>query len=329
MGHLTLDGERVFQVFLEDQNKPSLVKTLLIYFFLVFVAYMTVDLFLLKYIRPQFIPKLTSKDLIDLNIAREEFTGKLTGSEIGSKSFYVDPIVRRNIFNSGDMPIPIASLEGDGRGEEFEDNIPVKTSLALILEGTAVHRNPFRSIATVKGQEETATYTVDDQIENLAKVISILRKKVIFRNLENKKLEFIEIDRELLKAQAPRFKSAEQFSQGRSIMREGNTFRATRAEVNKHLSNYRSLLSQANTKPVKDPATGDVLGFEIFAIRPGSIFEQLGLKDGDIIDSVNGESVTNPGKAMSMFNQLRSASEINISINRNGRSEELEYQIED
>jgi len=32
---------------------------------------------------------------------------------------------------------------------------------------------------------------------------------------------------------------------------------------------------------------------------------------------------------MSMFNQLKSASEINVSINRNGSSEELEYTIED
>ena len=321
------------RVFSKDENKSGLVKTLSVYVFLVFVAYMAADLLLLKYVRSQFIPKLTNKDLAGFDMAREDFTGRLTDSEIGSKSFYVDPIVRRNIFNSGDMPIPIASLEGDGGGEEFEDNIPVKTQLPLTLEGTAVHRNPFRSIATIGNDEETATYTVGDQIENLAKVISVLRKKVIFRNLENKRLEFIEIDRELLKLKAQSSYSKPinrpRFVQNNSLIRDGNTFKASRAEVNKHLSNYRNLLSQANTRPVRDPATGDILGFEVFAIRSGSIFEQLGLKNGDVINSVNGESVTDSSKAMSMFNQLRSANEIKISIKRNGRLEELEYQIED
>ena len=317
----------------EEQKKSSLFKSLLIYLFLVFASYMIADLVLLKYVRPQFLPKLESKDLTDLNIAREDFTGRLSNSEIGSKSFFVDPIVKRNIFNSGDMPLPIASLDKNSGSEEFEDNIPVKTNLGLTLEGTAVHRNPFRSIATIRGQKETATYTVGDQIENLAKVVSVLRKKVIFRNLENKKLEFVDIGREISRAQMPRPKAVSQrpkFSAPDGpLEREGNTFTTTRSEVNKYLSNYRSLLSQANTKPVRDPATGDTLGFEIFAIRPGSIFEQAGLKDGDIIDSVNGESITDQGKAMSLFNQLRTADEINISINRNGRSEELEYIIED
>jgi len=291
---------------------------------------MVADLVLLKFVRPEFLPKLTKKDLAGLNIAKESYTGSLTDSDIGSSAFLVKPTVKRNIFNSGKMPIPIASLDKEEPKDEMEDNIPVKTGLSLTLEGTAVHRNPFRSIATIKGQKETLTYTVGDQIETVARVVSVLRKKVIIRNLNNRKLEFVAIDRELLKAQNNRPKKTKpSFAKKDSaIVRDGNRFKTSRAEVNKYLSNYRSLLSQANTKPAKDPATGDILGFEIFAIRPGSIFEQLGLKDGDIIEGVNGESITNQGAAMSKFNELRSANEIKLSINRNGRTEELEYEID-
>lgn len=310
-------------------------KTTLIYLFILFLAFVVSDLLMLKYLRPNFLPEVTKKDVMDLNLNNEAETGPYLGSEIASKSFYLDKVIDRNIFNFGEMPLPLSRLkkeEGDGK-EEYEDNIPVKTGLALTLEGTAVHRNPFRSIATIKGQEKTGTYTVGDQIENLAQVISVLRKKVIFRNLDNKRLEFVEIDREKLlarKASRPTksFRPTSPQSSG-PIEREGNTFRTTREEVNKYLSNYRSLLSQANSRPVKDPATGEMLGYEIFAIRQGSLFEQLGLQNGDVISEVNGTKVTNPGQAMSMFGKLKKASDINITINRNGRSEDLEYQIEE
>lgn len=314
-------------------EKLGFLKTSLIYVFLLCLAFMVSDLLMLKYLRPQFLPVVTKKDVMDLNLAIEEETGPYIGSEIASKSFYLDKIIERNMFNFGEMPLPLSRLKKqDGEEEEYEDNIPVKTSLSLTLEGTAVHRNPFRSIATIKGREKTHTYTVGDQIENLAKVISVLRKKVIFRNLDNKRLEFIEIDREELLAKAPSaptksFRPTAPSPEG-PIVRDGNTFRTTRSEVDKYLSNYRSLLSQANSRPAKDPATGEMLGYEIFAIRQGSLFEQLGLQNGDIISEVNGTKVTNPGQAMSMFGKLKDASEINLTINRNGRSEDLEYLIE-
>ena len=313
----------------KDSKKSKLVKTIMIYFFLVFVSFMVADLVLLKFVRPKFIPEITAKDLTGLNIAREDYTGALSPSQIGSKNALVGPTLKRNIFNMGKMPPPLASLNSEEPSDEFEDNVPVKTSLSLTLEGTAVHRNPFKSISTIQGSKETLTYTVGDQIENVAELVSILRKKVIFRNLQNKRLEYVEIDRNTVRAKAPkkRVSISKPVSSG-AISREGNRFKTTRGEVDKYLKDYRSLLTQANTKPVKDPATGDILGFEVFAIKSGGIFDQLGLENGDIIDSVNGQSVTDQGKAMSLFNELRSANEIKISINRGGRTEELQYQID-
>jgi len=290
---------------------------------------MVADLVLLKFVRPNFIPEITAKDLTGLNISSEEYTGALSPSDIGSKNALVGPTLKRNIFNIGEMPLPLASLNSDDPTEELEDNVPVKTSLSLTLEGTAVHRNPFKSISTIQGSKETLTYTVGDQIENVAELVSILRKKVIFRNLENRRLEFVEIDRNAVRAKAPKKKvSVSKPAPSGAISRDGNRFKTTRGEVDKYLKDYKSLLTQANTKAVKDPATGDILGFEVFAIKPGGIFDQLGLENGDIIDSVNGQSVTDQGKAMSLFNELRSANEIKISINRGGRTEELQYQID-
>lgn len=317
----------------ENSNKgQSLIKSLLLYLFVAYFAFVVADLILLKYVRPHFQVAVSKKDLQNIQAGRERETGPFNNSEIDSKASYTDKVISRNIFNSGEMPPPVASQQPDSQEQEWEDNDPVLTSLPLTLEGTAVHRNPFRSIATMSFSGKTESYSVGDQINNDAEVISVIRKKVIFRNLRNKKLEYVEISRDQparpQQASRPNFRRPKVNSGSGLVKREGNRFRAKRSDVDKQLGNISQLLRQANSRPATDPATGELLGYEIFQIQPGSLYEQLGIQNGDIITSINGMKITNPAKAMTVYNQLKSSSEINATVNRGGREMDLEYIIE-
>jgi len=309
----------------------SLLKSFLIYLFLLYLAFVLSDLVLIKFVRPEFVSKLSAKDKAVASGVIEPETGSFEVADIGSKGSFTDKIVERNIFNSGPMPEPIANLQNKNKGEEIiEDNDPVLTGLQIVLEGTIVHRNPFRSLATLTASGKMLSYAVGDEVPGMAEIVSVVRKKVIFRNLRNKKLEYAEISRDQTQPQRAEVKRTRPITKPKGmVQRDGNRFTAKRADVNKQLSNISQLARQANSRPARDPATGELIGYEIFAIQPNSLFENLGLKNGDIISEVNGVKISNPAKAMSMFNQLKSASEINVSINRNGSSEELEYTIED
>ena len=57
-------------------------------------------------------------------------------------------------------------------------------------------------------------------------------------------------------------------------------------------------------------------------------FSQLGLKKMDVIKSVNGEPVTSPQKAMELYQALRNEGNISIGIERDGRTESLDYTVE-
>jgi len=314
----------------KTQSK-SLIKSLLIYIFLLYLAFVVSDLLMMKFVRPQFIAKLSAKDKVGSAGVVEPKTGGFEISDIGSKASYTDKIVARNIFNSGKMPEPLANLRNKEKKEEvLEDNDPVLTGLQITLEGTIVHRNPFRSLATLTAGGKMLSYSVGDEVPGLAEIVSVVRKKVIFRNLRNKRLEYAEISRDRVQPRKAQVKRAKPKPTKKALVqRDGNRFTARRSDVNKQLSNIGQLARQANSRPARDPATGELIGYEIFAIKQGSLFESLGLKNGDIISEVNGVKISNPAKAMSMFNQLKSASEINVSINRNGSNEELEYTIED
>ena len=49
---------------------------------------------------------------------------------------------------------------------------------------------------------------------------------------------------------------------------------------------------------------GQVDGFTLVDIMPGSIYEQLGLQRNDVIKGVNGEGVNSPTKAMELYKSL-------------------------
>jgi general secretion pathway protein C len=104
-------------------------------------------------------------------------------------------------------------------------------------------------------------------------------------------------------------------------------FELKRDDINRLTNNLPELLQQARAVPRMGP-NGQIECFSLADIAQGSIYEQLGLKRGDCIKSVNGEKIDSPGKAMEMYNALRSGSNaIQIGIERGGRDEDFSYSI--
>ena len=76
----------------------------------------------------------------------------------------------------------------------------------------------------------------------------------------------------------------------RSIRRRrGNHFVVPRSDVESSLSNMMPLLTQMRALP--DPQDK---GFKLSEIQPDSIFQQMGLKNGDVVSAINGQPLTDP-----------------------------------
>ncbi len=326
----------------DDQNKEPLFKSILIYIFLGFFSFMVADLVLLKFVRIKFFPSYSAKDASRAKLAagRSRLGAKSTNNDLVDYSKGYKHIVNRNMFSAdGVISPPIASLEKGNEGSVEEEifNDPVLSNLDLKLEGTIVHRNPYRSLATIESAGKTTSYTVGDQVENLAEIVSVVRKKVIIRNLSSKKLEYIEIPRDMKLATkrpppkkfTPSFGGAKKNGSG-LVKRDGDTFKAKRSDVNAQLSNMGKLLREAKVERAVDPVTGEVIGFKFTNIKEGSVISELGFNIGDTITSVDGEPVNSPNKAMMMYNKLKNASDVRIGIrDANGQDRDFEYSVED
>jgi general secretion pathway protein C len=90
--------------------------------------------------------------------------------------------------------------------------------------------------------------------------------------------------------------------------------------------NLSSLLLQARAIP--DFTGGHPDGFRMVNIQSGSLFQELGLLQGDIIRSINGLSMNDPQNFMKALSTLQSATNVQINLLRNGAPQTFDYQIQ-
>ncbi len=74
--------------------------------------------------------------------------------------------------------------------------------------------------------------------------------------------------------------------------------------------------------------SGKINGFKINFVKKGSDFEKLGLKRGDILMGLNGEELNSYGAAMSFFKDINNIENLTLTVERDGTTKEIEYEIQ-
>ncbi len=103
------------------------------------------------------------------------------------------------------------------------------------------------------------------------------------------------------------------------------SMRMPRSMIERQIRDFPRLLSQARVVPHFTDGKAD--GFVITDIVPGSLYEQAGLRNGDIIVRVNGQRVTSAQQAMAMYQALEKAPSIDLEVLRAGQMQRLHYDI--
>src|SRR6202007_2057974 len=112
---------------------------------------------------------------------------------------------------------------------------------------------------------------------------------------------------------------------GRDVQRVGpNQFVISRDAVNRNLQNMGQLFTQMRAIPNMQDGKTD--GFRLSEVVPGSLFQQMGLRNGDVVNSIGEQDLNDPTQAIALLNSLRQASSLSITVMRRGRPVELNYQ---
>lgn len=287
------------------------------YLLAIFIGFCIADLVILEY-RDLMLPQSAPPSRPRSN-TNENFVGRGTYNNI----------VSRNIFSS-DGIIPDALMTKGQEGQQKEE-APVLSSLPLTLIGTLVHSNPDKSIASieVKSKNQTLPFRVKADIAGLAALVSIERQKIIFRNSNSNRLEFIEMKKDGNKVSFDSGAKVATTQGSKEVQKiDDNNYVIKRADLLKYTGDLSSVLMQARAVPNRVPGTGEINGFRLLDIQPGSIFEQLGLQKMDVIKGVDGTPVDSPAKAMELYNALKSSPKLALQIERNGKTETKNYNIQ-
>jgi len=72
---------------------------------------------------------------------------------------------------------------------------------------------------------------------------------------------------------------------------------------------------------------GEPTGYRVFGIDSGSLFDRLGLRNGDVVRGVNTVALTDPARALALLGDLPHERELTVDVLRGRHARTLRYEI--
>ena len=226
-------------------------------------------------------------------------------------------VYQRDVFTGG---------KGGARATSAAD--AKRTDLNVKLWGTAMSNDPAHAFAIIEDQaaRRQGLYHIGDVILDVATLTRVEWDRVVLeRNGVEEVLELSSARGPANAAPAPGAGAGTAAGGARIRKTADNKFLVDRRELEKTVENINEVFTQARAVPFFQD--GKTVGFRVFAIKPGSVFEKIGLQNGDVVQRVNGVELTDPTKAISLFTELQNEGHIALDLQRNSQSKSFSYEI--
>ncbi len=225
----------------------------------------------------------------------------------GSQSADVEAVASAHLFGEAN-PEDVIVVPLDAPTEELEE-----TRLALTLKGTmAGTDNRLTAAIIADNRNEEKVYAIGDTIVSGATLHAVYRDQVVLNR--NGTLEALKLPKELPVTSAP--------------VRQQTTTRRTSAVAQQGSSVQQALTQNASKladviRPTPYFVGGQQQGYRVYPGRNRQQFAALGLRPGDLIKDIDGASLTDPQQAMQIFQNLGTADQVSVTVERNGQSQVL------
>ncbi len=190
----------------------------------------------------------------------------------------------------------------------------------------------YKLIGTIEGERFSgavledstgqAFYRINQKLPDGSAIVKIIRDKVSIRRPDGVTVD-VEVvdDTKIVAMQNP------QSEGGPGVKKLANgKFAVDQQEVLASTENMGQILTQARALPYQEK--GKTVGFKISEIVPGSIYEKIGLQNGDIIQRVNSQDVDDPSKFFQLYQGLKNERSISIDLLRGGQPQTMTYEIQ-
>ncbi len=207
---------------------------------------------------------------------------------------------------------------GDAAGRDLPPS-----SLALRLTGLIVDREvPARSaclIRCVDPPERHGMFSAGERACDVAEIREVRQDGVVLENLQSRRLEFLTFPGPGRLAPPADARPAATPPPAEPVP---PAIEVPKASVERYLANLPDVLESALAVPkYRDADNGQrvIEGFELRQVRPGGAADQLGLRDGDVIQEVNGQPLDGMATVMRLFGQIQGMAQAKVTVLRAGQ----------
>ena len=204
-----------------------------------------------------------------------------------------------------------------------------RTSLPMVLVGIMVDSaEPSRSACLIrctyqKERRSASTLETGEIACDLAEVKEIRPDAVVVKNQLTNQLELLPLQASTLENET-RARAAAPVPEPEIVEAspEFVSVEVPKAAVDYYLRNFTDLLNSSQATPRFRDAPGGrrtIEGFELGHIEAGSVVEKVGLKNGDVIVEVNGETLDSLPTVLRLFGQAQTMGRAQVTVLRGGQ----------
>jgi type II secretion system protein C len=198
------------------------------------------------------------------------------------------------------------------------------------VAGTAARESTGVALLKHKASGQVQAIRIGEKAFNLATLAKVSRQMVVMRTSDGAE---VTLTSKLGGALSPMYKmppsvvaNTESHYAEEGFERQGNRIRIDAAYRDRMVSKeLPTILMSAASEPVMEG--GKIKGFRLFQFEDHSIFQKMGMEDGDIVESINGVPLNDVARTIQFLNGLKNENTIEVTISRNGRPVNLNLSV--
>ena len=201
--------------------------------------------------------------------------------------------------------------------------------------GNKTQKTDIMLVGTVAGPKELSygifkdnsgmqeVFKVGESVFGAGKLQAVKRESVVLRRGDGTveiPLEDVKV-KEITKKSSGSAPSADQFA--RKVGK--GAYMVDQVKLQQAIANPAQMMTDARLRP--NLANGKEEGFVLSEVKPGGIYQSLGLQDGDVLLRINEYDISNPERALQAFTALKGMERVQIDLVRAGSRMTMTYQI--
>ena len=195
--------------------------------------------------------------------------------------------------------------------DEEPDDLPI-TRKNLVLKGTIASDLQEFSVAVIEVDNAAQkVYAVGDSLGSGATLDAVYRNRVVLN--ENGARTILEIPTDF-----PVSRTSSNRRSPSTTRQSASNNRSIQSVVSQNLSGLTEVI-----RPTPYIVNGEQVGYRVYPGRNRQQFAALGLRPGDLIKDIDGQSLTDPAQAVQVFETLGTAEQVTLTVERNGQAQSI------